>query len=81
MFKHEYTRSWHTPSMLLESSKERNWIVALAGLKILGELGVLPMDEKLKVQKLPPHPWVPVGVDCVLFVVVHSFCLQNETIV
>ena len=69
----EHTRSWHMPSMLLGSSEERNWVVVLAGLEILGELGVLFMGEEPEVRKSPLCPQVPFGVDRVLYVVVYLF--------
>ena len=59
--------------MLSRSSKERNQVVALAGLEILEELGVLFVNEKLEVQKLHPHPQVPVEVVRVLCMVVYLF--------
>ena len=68
-----HTRSWHMSGMLSGSSEEKNQVVALTGLEILGELGVFPVNEESEMKKSPPHPQVPVGVDRVLCMVVFSF--------
>ena len=52
----EHTRSWHMLGMLSGSLEEKNRVMALAGLEILGELGVLLMNEEPKVRKSPLRP-------------------------
>ena len=41
----EHTRSSYMHGILSRSSKERSRVTTLMRLEILGELGVLPMDE------------------------------------
>ena len=64
--------------MLLGSLMERSRIVALAGLGIRVELGVLLVEEKRMVLRQPPRSQMPFEVDHVIFVVVYSFYLHRE---
>ena len=47
----EHTKSLHMLGMLSGSLEERNRVVTLVGLEILGKLGVLPVDKELEVPK------------------------------
>ena len=58
---------------------ERSRVTTLVGLGIRVELRALPMEKKHVVPRQPPCPQVPFVVECVLFVVESSFCLQKET--
>ena len=58
--------------MLLGPLEERNRVVTLAGLEILGELRVFFVGKEPEVQRSPPCLQVPVGVNRVLCVVVCS---------
>ena len=49
-----HARSSYMPEILLGSSMEKSRVATLAGLEILGKLGVLLMDEKRVVPRQPP---------------------------
>ena len=59
----------------------RSRVVILGVLEILGELGVLLVEEDRMVPRQPPRLQVPVEIDRILSVMVCSFNLQKKTIV
>ena len=50
----------------------------LSELETLKKLGIQPVEEVRVVPGQPPRPQVPYVVDCILFVVEWSSCLQKE---